>query len=70
MCDVLRMQQTPQPRIVVIGAGAAGLGATTKLQALGFTDITLVEACETCGGRIAKENIGENSTATLHETNI
>ncbi|XP_062854493.1 polyamine oxidase (exo-N4-amino) 1 [Trichomycterus rosablanca] len=53
------MQQAQQPRIVVIGAGAAGLGAATKLKALGFTDITLVEACETFGGRIAKTSIGK-----------
>ncbi|KAI5610180.1 hypothetical protein C0J50_5533, partial [Silurus asotus] len=46
------------PRIVVVGAGAAGLGAAIKLNHLGFKNIIIVEACQQVGGRIAKANIG------------
>ncbi|XP_072537745.1 polyamine oxidase (exo-N4-amino) 1 isoform X2 [Salminus brasiliensis] len=53
------MKTSQQPRIVVIGAGVAGLGAATKLKELGFTDLTVVEASGTVGGRIAKAIIGK-----------
>ncbi|KAI4884086.1 hypothetical protein NFI96_025698 [Prochilodus magdalenae] len=53
------MKDGQQPRIVVVGAGVAGLGAAIKLQELGFTDLTVVEASDAVGGRIAKANIGK-----------
>ncbi|KAF7695423.1 hypothetical protein HF521_007146 [Silurus meridionalis] len=52
------IQEVLQPRIVVVGAGAAGLGAAIKLNHLGFKNIIIVEACQQVGGRIAKANIG------------
>ncbi|XP_066499511.1 polyamine oxidase (exo-N4-amino) 1 isoform X2 [Hoplias malabaricus] len=54
------MKDGQQPRIVVVGAGVAGLGAAIKLKELGFTDLTLVEASDVFGGRIAKANIGKS----------
>ncbi|KAK7912893.1 hypothetical protein WMY93_013104 [Mugilogobius chulae] len=41
-----------QPRIVVIGAGLAGLSATKFLLEHGFTDVTILEAADHIGGRV------------------
>ncbi|MBJ7343123.1 MAG: NAD(P)-binding protein, partial [Solirubrobacteraceae bacterium] len=38
-------------RIIVVGAGLAGLGAAATLRARGF-DVTVVEARERIGGRV------------------
>ncbi|XP_062413010.1 polyamine oxidase (exo-N4-amino) 1 isoform X1 [Sardina pilchardus] len=42
------------PKIVVLGAGVAGIGAATKLLSLGLKDVTIIEASGVAGGRIAK----------------
>lgn len=41
-----------QPRIVVIGAGLAGLAATLTLLENGFTDVSVLEASDRIGGRV------------------
>lgn len=41
-----------QPRIVVIGAGLAGLAATKSLLENGFTNVTILEASDRIGGRV------------------
>ncbi|MFT7807652.1 spermine oxidase-like [Arapaima gigas] len=41
-----------QPRIVVIGAGLAGLAATKTLLENGLTDVTVLEASDRIGGRV------------------
>ncbi|XP_059821672.1 spermine oxidase [Hypanus sabinus] len=47
-----------QPRIVVIGAGLAGLSAVKRLLVNGFTDITILEASERIGGRVQSVKLG------------
>ncbi|XP_069779661.1 spermine oxidase isoform X2 [Narcine bancroftii] len=51
-------QRKRQPRIVVIGAGLAGLSAAKLLLASGFTDITVLEASEQLGGRVQSIKLG------------
>lgn len=38
--------------VLVIGAGAAGMAAATRLMANGFTDVTILEAEYRYGGRV------------------
>lgn len=46
------------PKLVVIGAGIAGVGAAGKLLTHGFTDIQIVEASSQPGGRIKSSLFG------------
>lgn len=48
------------PKIAVLGAGLAGIGAATKLKSLGFTDVTIIEASGEAGGRVAKACFGKS----------
>lgn len=54
---------TPAPRVVVVGAGVAGLAAAQKLTAAGFT-VTVLEARDRVGGRV---HTGVNSAGTTFE---
>lgn len=48
------------PKIVVIGAGAAGIAAATKLLEIGFKNVLVLEAEDRIGGRIHTVRFGEN----------
>lgn len=50
-----------QPRIVVIGAGLAGLAATKILLENGFTDVTVLEASDHIGGRVHSVQHGKRT---------
>lgn len=54
-----------QPRIVVIGAGLAGLAATKILLKNGFTDVTVLEASDHIGGRVQSVQHGERTHLCL-----
>lgn len=41
-----------QPKIVIVGAGAAGIAAATKLLSNGFKNVTVLEAENRIGGRV------------------
>lgn len=48
------------PRIIIIGAGAAGLSCATKLMEFGFENISILEAENRIGGRIHTQQFGDN----------
>ncbi|XP_044599467.1 spermine oxidase-like isoform X4 [Cotesia glomerata] len=47
------------PKIVIIGAGASGIAAASKLLQNGFNNITILEAEDRIGGRVYSVKIGE-----------
>lgn len=59
-----------QPRIVVIGAGLAGLAATKVLLQNGFTDVTVLEASDHIGGRVCSVQHGECACPHLFKGEI
>ena len=46
-------------RVVIVGAGVAGLAAATQLQADGFDDVVVLEARDRIGGRVWTDTIGD-----------
>lgn len=55
------LRRKRQPRIVVIGAGLAGLSAAKALLESGFTDVTVLEATDRIGGRVQSVQLGESN---------
>lgn len=52
-------------RVVIIGAGMAGLAAGAELHALGFADVAILEARDRIGGRLWTDAIGSNIPVDL-----
>nr|XP_020732723.1 spermine oxidase isoform X4 [Odocoileus virginianus texanus] len=52
------LRRRGQPRVVVIGAGLAGLAAARALLEQGFTDVTVLEASSRIGGRVQSVKLG------------
>ena len=52
-------------RVLIIGAGMAGLAAAAELRALGFEDVAILEARDRIGGRIWTDAIGGNIPVDL-----
>lgn len=46
--------------VLIIGAGAAGIAAATRLMAHGFRDVTVLEAGNRIGGRVHTIPFGAN----------
>lgn len=53
------------PRIIIIGAGAAGLSAAYKLTQKGYTNFVVLEAQKMAGGRIQSYYYGDNRVLEL-----
>lgn len=47
-------------KVIVIGAGAAGFAAATKLVSNGFKNVTILEAENRIGGRVNTIPFGNN----------
>ncbi|XP_059242478.1 spermine oxidase isoform X2 [Mustela nigripes] len=60
------LRRRGQPRVVVIGAGLAGLAAAKALLEQGFTDVTVLEASSCIGGRVQSVKLEANGL--LEET--
>ena len=57
----LRVNSAPQAgRVVIVGAGIAGLAAAAELQAAGWSDAVLLEARDRIGGRIWTSRMGSH----------
>lgn len=55
---------TPAPKVIVVGAGVAGLAAAQKLKAAGFS-VTVLEARDRVGGRIHTSTSSAGTTVEL-----
>ena len=55
------------PKVVIIGAGASGLAAASKLFKSGFKDVTILEASNRIGGRVHSVNVDYQSPQTTEE---
>lgn len=53
------LRRRGQPRVVVIGAGLAGLAAARALLEQGFTNVTVLEASRHIGGRVQSVRLGK-----------
>ncbi|XP_058066055.1 spermine oxidase-like [Anopheles bellator] len=53
------------PRIIIVGAGAAGVAAVSKLYQGGLTNLTVLEASERYGGRIRTTPFGSAGVVEL-----
>lgn len=54
-----------EPKILIIGAGAAGISAAKRLLEKGLQNITILEAGDRIGGRINTVEFGKYS---FHDT--
>ena len=57
MCSI--SESGSDPKIVIVGAGVAGISAALKLIHNGLTDVTILEAQDYIGGRVKSEILGE-----------
>lgn len=53
------------PKIVIIGAGASGIAAASKLFEHNFSDVTILEAEDRIGGRIFTTKLGTFKFQTI-----
>ncbi|XP_053595543.1 spermine oxidase [Microplitis demolitor] len=59
LIDCVTSSEENSPRIIIVGSGASGIAAASRLLLNGFSDITIFEAENRIGGRIFSTKIGE-----------
>jgi len=64
--ETLRLKQ--KPKVIIIGAGIAGISAADALTKAGITDVKLLEATGQTGGRIWTLDIGKFMTQKRKRT--
>ncbi|KAK5638644.1 hypothetical protein RI129_012939 [Pyrocoelia pectoralis] len=55
-----RVESLNDPSVIIIGAGAAGISAATRLHQNGIRNVTVLEAGSRIGGRIHSVKVGES----------
>uniref|UniRef100_A0A182M2C0 Amine oxidase domain-containing protein n=1 Tax=Anopheles culicifacies TaxID=139723 RepID=A0A182M2C0_9DIPT len=58
LVDIVPVNGAENPRIIIVGAGAAGIAAASRLYQKGFRNITILEASQRLGGRIRTTPFG------------
>lgn len=58
------------PKILIIGAGIAGIASGESLTRMGFTDFKILESSNRTGGRIWTINVGEFRRISLLQLDI
>ena len=57
--------QDSPPSVIIVGAGAAGIAAASKLFQNGFQNITILEAEDRIGGRVYTTQFGRHNFYNL-----
>ena len=60
------MQESVSVKVVIVGAGIAGVSAARTLQLSGFTDVHVLESLDRVGGRIYTVKSGMSRRVTCH----
>lgn len=55
-------------RIIIVGSGAAGIAAASRLIDNGFTNVTILEAQNRIGGRVFTTKIGKKKKKKIFKT--
>ena len=58
--------QDSPPSVIIVGAGAAGIAAASKLFQNGFQNITILEAEDRIGGRVYTTRFGKSKFVTIY----
>ena len=61
-----KAKEMEKKKVIIVGAGAAGLAAAQRLLEGGETDFLVVEATERVGGRVRSVPMGDSGLKTEH----
>lgn len=58
-CKSRHIERSKNPKIIIVGAGASGIAAASKLLQNNFTNLVILEAENRIGGRVQTVDFGE-----------